>query len=660
MSELSTVNVNINGVQYEIPQGLTVLQACRDIAGVEIPHFCYHDRLSIAGNCRMCLVDIKPGPPKPQASCAINVAEGMIIETKNEMTQSARKNVMQFLLANHPLDCPICDQGGECDLQDQSVKYGSATSNFDENKRAVEEKSMGPLVKTAMTRCIHCMRCVRFMEEVAGTSEIGSFNRGNETEVATFLNKNITSELSGNIIDLCPVGALTAKPYAFTYRSWELTKTPSIDVMDSLGSAIRIDAKANKVVRILPRLNEEINEEWLSDYSRFSYDGLSCQRIDKPYIKKDGKFIPSSWESVISVIAEKFAEYGAKSCVVAGKFADAESLFAFKKMFNSLHSIYTEINEDGAKIVSNNRKNYILNTPIAEFENLKTLLIVNCDVRNDAPLLNSRIFKGIKKGLRVFVVGNTFDANYPVTHLGNDKSILHDVLNGKYPELLGNSSALLLGRKALIDDDGYSVHNVCLQIAEKMGQNAFNLLHANASTVAGIDLGFTCEGGIDEIYAKIKEDKIGLTYLLGSDDINFDKIKKTFIIYQGTNADNAVRYADVVLPSEAYTEKFATYTNNEGKIQMTTKAVESPNEALNDIEIVKMIVKKMRISIPEFEYIQKQSIINADNIKTLSGHFASIVQNKYCKCSISRNSKTMLACEKQLTKDINIQKSTPK
>lgn len=646
--ESNTVKVTINGTEHDIPKGLTVLQACRDVAGVEIPHFCYHDRLSIAGNCRMCLVDIKPGPPKPQASCAINVAEGMIIETKNEMTQSARKNIMQFLLANHPLDCPICDQGGECDLQDQSIKYGSAVSNFSENKRSVDEKSMGPLIKTAMTRCIHCMRCVRFMEEVAGTSELGSFNRGNETEVATFLDKNITSELSGNIIDLCPVGALTAKPYAFTYRSWELAKTPSIDVMDSLGSAIRVDTKGNKVVRILPRINEEINEEWISDRTRFSCDALSVQRIDRPYIKKDGAFIPSTWEEALLLVVKKLDDAGEKSCAIAGKFADAESLFALKKLFNALHSGFMEINEDGAKIITNDRKNYILNTPIAQFENLKTLLVVNCDVRNDAPLLNARILKGIKNGLKVFILGNQFNANYKYTHLGTEKSILEEILAGKYPQLFNENSALLLGRKALCDEDGYYIHNLCLKIAEKMGNNAFNLLHTSASAVSGLDLGLSIEGGVQEIYNNISKQNIKFTFLLGADDINFDAIKKTFVVYQGTHADKAVRYADVILPAEAYTEKFATYTNNEGKIQVTTKVVESPLEAKNDSEIIRMIAKKCRISIPEFAYVNMQTSIHPVQNSLTNNKFAEFSTEIYCKCSISRNSKTMFECEKQL------------
>ncbi len=648
MSE-DTVKVTINGTDHQIQKGLTVLQACRDIAAVEIPHFCYHDRLSIAGNCRMCLVEIQPGPPKPQASCAINVAEGMIVNTESNMTVEARKNVMQFLLANHPLDCPICDQGGECDLQDQSVKYGSCSSKFDESKRAVEEKSMGPLIKTAMTRCIHCMRCVRFMEEVAGTSEIGSFNRGNDTEVATFLNKNITSELSGNIIDLCPVGALTAKPYAFTYRSWELTKMPSIDVMDSLGSSIQIDSKGNKVVRILPRLNEEINEEWLSDRSRFSCDGLSVQRIDKPYIKKNGKFVPSTWEDTLALLAEKISLSGEKSCAFAGKFADAESLFALKKLFNILHSNYTQINEDGAKILTHQRQNYILNTPIAEFGNLKTLLIVNSDVRQEAPLLNARILRAVKNGCKVFIIGEKFNANYQFTHIGNDKSLLNDVLTEKYPEIFDyktGKSAILLGRKALIGKDGYAIHKICLEIGEKMGKNAFNLLHETASAVAGLDFAFINEGGIDEIYEKIQKGDINLTILLGSDDIDFAKIRKSFVVYIGTHADKAIKFADVVIPSEAYTEKFAHFINNEGKMQSTFKAVESPNEAKNDDEIIRLIAKKMRISLPEFSHIITPTSVNITG--EISGKFTMPpVESRFRVCSISRNSKTMLECEKQ-------------
>ena len=646
MSE-NTVTITINGTQHQIQKGLTVLQACRDIAAVEVPHFCYHDRLSVAGNCRMCLVEIQPGPPKPQASCAINVAEGMIVNTESNMTKEARKNVMQFLLANHPLDCPVCDQGGECDLQDQSVKYGSCSSKFDESKRAVEEKSMGPLVKTAMTRCIHCMRCVRFMEEVAGTSEIGSFHRGNDTEVATFLNQNIASELSGNIIDLCPVGALTAKPYAFTYRSWELTKTPSIDVMDSLGSAIRIDSKGNKVVRILPRLNEEINEEWLSDRSRFSCDALSVQRIDKPYIKKNGAFVPSSWEDAIAIVAEKFSSSGERSCVIAGKFADAESIYAIKKLFNILHSNHTQINEDGAKILTNSRKNYLLNTPIAEFENLKTLLIVNSDVRHEAPLLNARILKAVKNGCKIFVIGEKFDANYKFTHIGNEKSLLSDILAGKFPEIFSENPAILVGRKALVEKDGYAVHKICLEIGEKMGENAFNLLHESASAVAGLDFGLINENGIEDIYEKVQKQEITTTFLLGSDDIDLEKIRKSFIIYQGTHADRAIKFADVILPSEAYTEKFASFINNEGKIQTTIKAVESPSEAKNDEEIIRMITKKMRISLPEFAHIL--SPITVQIATEIHGKFTiPRLESRFRTCSISRNSKTMLECEKQL------------
>ncbi len=644
MSE-NTVKITINGTEHHIQKGLTVLQACRDVAAVEVPHFCYHDRLSVAGNCRMCLVEIQPGPPKPQASCAINVAEGMIVNTESNMTKEARKNVMQFLLANHPLDCPVCDQGGECDLQDQSVKYGSCSSKFDEQKRAVEEKSMGPLIKTAMTRCIHCMRCVRFMEEVAGTSEIGSFHRGNDTEVATFLNKNITSELSGNIIDLCPVGALTAKPYAFTYRSWELTKTPSIDVMDSLGSAIRIDSKGNKVVRILPLLNEEINEEWLSDRSRFSCDGLSVQRIDKPYIKKNGTFTPSSWSDAIELVAEKLSLSGEKVCAIAGKFTDAESLFAIKKLLNTLHSNYTEINEDGAKILTNQRKNYLLNTPIAEFESLKMLLIVNSDVRFEAPLLNSRILKAVKNGCKVFVVGEKFNANYKFTHIGSEKSLLSDILAGKFPEVFGEKSAILVGRNALVEKDGYAVHKICLEIGEKMGENAFNLLHQTGSAVAGLDFGFTNDGGIAEIYEKIQKQEVTTTFLLGSDDIDFEKIRKSFVIYQGTHADKAIKFADVILPSEAYTEKFASYINNEGKIQHTIKAVESPLEAKNDEEIIRTIAKKMRATLPEFAH--DFTPVTVQNFGEMTGKFAiSQQESRFRTCSISRNSKTMLECEK--------------
>jgi NADH-quinone oxidoreductase subunit G len=485
------------------------------------------------------------------------------------------------------------------------------------------------------------------MEEVAGTSEIGSFHRGNDTEVATFLNQNILSELSGNIIDLCPVGALTAKPYAFTYRSWELTKTPSIDVMDSLGSAIRVDSKGNKVVRILPRINEEINEEWLSDRSRFSCDALSVQRIDKPYIKKNGAFVPSSWEDAITIVAEKFSSSGERSCVIAGKFADAESIYAIKKLFNILHSNHTQINEDGAKILTNARENYILNTPISEFENLKTLLIVNSDVRYEAPLLNARILKAVKNGCKIFVIGEKFNANYKFTHIGNAKGLLSDVLAGNFPEIFSEKSAILVGRKALIEKDGYTVHKICLEIGKKMGENAFNLLHESASAVAGLDFGFINENGIEEIYEKVQKQEITTTFLLGSDDIDLEKIRKSFIIYQGTHADRAIKFADVILPSEAYTEKFASFINNEGKMQTTVKAVESPSEAKNDEEIICMIAKKMRISLPEFSHaVNPLSIQNATEI---FGKFTiPRLESRFRTCSISRNSKTMLECEKQL------------
>jgi len=671
------VNVTLNGNAVKAPKGITVIQLC-ELEGIEIPRFCYHDRLKIAGNCRMCLVEIQPGPPKPQASCAMNVAEGMVINTETEMVKKARAGVMEFLLQNHPLDCPVCDQGGECDLQDQAYLYGRGESRFDADKRAVTDKDMGPVIQTQMTRCIHCMRCVRFIDEIAGTNELGAFNRGNDVEVTTYLNTAITSELSGNVIDLCPVGALTSKPYRFRARSWELKKTYSIDVMDAVGSNIRVDSKGNEVLRILPAVNEDINEEWISDKTRFAYDGLKMQRLGFFYAKQEGKLNKiSKYEafSKVKTIIDNLSDSQSQIAAIAGDLADCETMLALKKLSSQIGFNKVTCLQDGAKINSSSRANYICGTGIAGIEESDLVLIIGSNPRSEAPILNARIRKAsLQNKAKIYLLGEECNLNYNFTHLGTQKSILDDILSGNHDICKAIKNAkkpcLILGQSALTAEDGLEIHNKAMQLAnsqmQRDGWRPFNLLHKAAARVGGLDAALSGDVHLDYTADKIiqacTEGKVKLLILIGADELDFDKIshlKDLTIIYIGSHGDRAVKYANIIMPSCAYTEKQAHYTNTAGTLQTTLKAVAKPEEAMDDAELICELSKCFTTTFVPFidsaslyeevKQLTKQRAAEHElhfSVSTakLSGNFTLPKANFYQTCYISRASKTMALC----------------
>ena len=602
-SNISMTTVTINGQSHQVPEGITIIQAC-EAAGIEIPRFCYHERLAIAGNCRMCLVEVEGMPPKPVASCAMPATEGMKIHTDTPMVKKAREGVMEFLLANHPLDCPICDQGGECDLQDQAFVYGRGKSDYHEHKRAVKDKNMGPLIKTSMNRCIHCTRCVRFIEDVAGTTELGAVNRGEGMEITTYLEKSVKSELSGNVIDLCPVGALTSKPYAFKYRSWELSKTETIDVMDAVGSNIRIDSRGIEVIRILPRLNEEINEEWISDKTRFCYDGLKYQRLDKPYAKQDGKLKEVSFDEAYNVIAEKLKSVQASEiAALSGSLSAAEEIFALKKLLENLGVKNFECRLNDEKLEASDRASYLFNTTIAGIENADALLLIGVNPRKDAPILNVRIRKRfLSKKLKVAAIGVNADLTYAYDNLGSEISALKEIAQGdhKFCEVLktAKNPMLILGHDIVAASDGSTLVNLAKKIAEKFNMlrddwNGYNFLAKNSGLLNGLEAGFTSAGGISQILEKSK-----VVILHGVDDeIDFAKLKNAFVIYIGTHGDNAAHIADVILPAAAYSEKDAIYVNCEGRAQSTKRAVYGPGLAQEDLEIILELARKLSINL---------------------------------------------------------------
>ncbi|MEY3624507.1 MAG: hypothetical protein RLZZ407_2066 [Pseudomonadota bacterium] len=574
--------VTVDGLELEVPAGATVLQAC-EMAGKEIPRFCYHERLSIAGNCRMCLVEVAPGPPKPQASCALPATEGQIIKTDSPMVKKAREGVMEFLLINHPLDCPICDQGGECDLQDQSVAYGRGASRFDENKRAVTEKYMGPIVKTAMTRCIQCTRCVRFTEEVAGIEEVGAIGRGENMQITTYLEHAMQSELSGNVVDLCPVGALTSKPYAFEARPWELKKTPSIDVMDAVGTNIRLDSRGRAVLRALPRINDDVNEEWASDKTRHAVDGLTHRRLDKPYIRKDGKLVAASWAEAFDAIK---ANWSGDAAVIAGDQVDCETMFAARALAGSsmLEGRQTGLAYDASSLSAVN-----FNTTIAGIENADVILLVGSDLRREAPLVNTRIQKAIRKrGAKVFAIGPVTDLTYKVEWLGDDLSAL-----SKAPKALADAlktaerPAIIVGGGALRYE---GVHGAALAFASKYklvrdGWNGFNVLHFAAARMGGLMLGYAHDGGIKALAAKSPK----LAFFLAADEADYSLFAGSFKVYVGHHGDNGAHHADVILPGAAYSEKSGTYVNLEGRVQRGERAVFPPGDAREDWAIFRAL-----------------------------------------------------------------------
>lgn len=587
--------VTVDGIEIEVPQGATVLQAA-ELAGKEIPRFCYHERLSIAGNCRMCLVEVKPGPPKPQASCALPAADGQEIRTDSEMVKKAREGVMEFLLINHPLDCPICDQGGECDLQDQAMAYGKGGSRYEENKRAVTEKYMGPIVKTAMTRCIHCTRCVRFAEEVAGVEEIGAIGRGEGMEITSYLEGAVHSELSGNVVDLCPVGALTSKPYAFEARPWELTKTLGIDVMDAVGTNIRIDSRGREVLRALPRVNDDVNEEWATDKTRHAIDGLMKRRLDKPYVRKNGKLEVATWNEAFQAIADVNA--GSSVAAIAGDLVDCETMYAAKKLLKSMGSDMLEGRQTGLSYDVSNLAAVNFNSTIAGIEEADVILLVSTNPRWEASLVNTRIRKAVRHNhAKVFGIGPEADQTYPVEWLGDDMSLL-----GKLPKALSEAlkgaerPAIILGGGALSVD---GAHGAALKLATKFklirdGWNGFNVLHIGASRTGGLMLGYAYDGGI----RAIAEKKPKLLCALGADEMDYGLFGDSFKVFIGHHGDAGAHAADVILPGAAYTEKNGTYVNLEGRVQRSNKAIFAPGDAREDWSILRALSDVLGKTLP--------------------------------------------------------------
>jgi NADH-quinone oxidoreductase subunit G len=586
--------LTIDGIAVEVPPNTTVLQAAQQV-GIEIPHFCFHQRLAIAGNCRMCLVEQEKAP-KPIASCAQPVAEGMVIHTQSERAKKSRHGVMEFLLINHPLDCPICDQGGECDLQDQAMAYGFDRSRYREPKRAVKEKDFGPLVATAMTRCIHCTRCIRFLDDVAGVSEMGAVNRGEDMEIGTYIERALTSELSANIIDLCPVGALTSKPYEFVARPWELRKTESVDVLDAVGSNIRIDARDSAVLRVLPRLHEDVNEEWISDKTRFAIDGLKRNRLDRPYVRRNGKLHEVDWREAFAVIAERVNTVpGGRIAAIAGDLADAEAMLALKELMKALGSANLDCRQDGAYADPAVRASYIFNTGIAGIEQADACLLVGTNPRAEAPIINARLRKRwLVGGFKVGYVGPLLDLTYPAQQIAMSgaSEFLKDA---KKP-------MVIVGQGALRRKDGAAVLAAARALVEpRDGWNGFNVLQLAASRVGGLDLGFVPgQGGRDTgaILAGCAAGEIDVLYLLGADEIEMANLGQAFVIYQGHHGDAGARRADVILPGAAYTEKDATYVNTEGRVQLGRRAAFPPGDAREDWSIIRALSEALGETLP--------------------------------------------------------------
>ncbi|MEL7319846.1 MAG: NADH-quinone oxidoreductase subunit NuoG [Pseudomonadota bacterium] len=601
--------VTVDGEEIEVPAGATVLQAC-ELAGKEIPRFCYHERLSIAGNCRMCLVEVKPGPPKPQASCALPAGEGQEIRTNTPMVKKAREGVMEFLLINHPLDCPICDQGGECDLQDQSMTYGKGSSRTSEYKRAVTEKYMGPLIKTVMTRCIHCTRCVRFSEEIAGVDEIGALYRGEDMQITTYLEQAAAHELSANVIDLCPVGALTSRPYAFEARPWELKRTLSIDVSDAVGANISLHSKGREVMRALPRVNDDVNEEWLSDKGRYQVDGLSKRRLDTVYVRKDGKLVASDWNEAFGAIAGALASDKSSFAAIAGDMVDCETMFAAKALLKACGSSLIEARQTGMTYDVSNTAAVNFNSTFAGIETADAILIIGSHVRWEAPLVNPRIRKAVKNGAKVFVVGPEWETTYRAEFLGNDLKILNRI-----PKALGDAMkaaerpAVILGGMALAK----GALAPALKLVDKFGLvkdgwNGFNVLHMSAARMGSLMLDFTVEGGMADIAGA--KPKVVLS--LGADEMDFSNFADSLKVYIGHHGDKGAHAADIILPAASYAEKDGTYVNTEGRVQFAEKAVFAPGDAREDWTILRALADALGVTVGFDSFDQLQSAMIAE------------------------------------------------
>ena len=663
--------LKINNIDIEVEEGLTVLQACEKI-GVEIPRFCYHERLSIAGNCRMCLVEMEKSP-KPIASCAITVAEGMNIKTNTPLVEKARKGVMEFLLANHPLDCPVCDQGGECDLQDQSMFYGVDKSRFKENKRMVPEKNMGPLVKTQMTRCIHCTRCVRFATEVAGVPELGAIGRGEDMEITTYLEKSMESEMSGNVVDLCPVGALTSKPYVFEARPWELKKTETIDVMDAVGSNIRVDTYEWEVKRVLPRVNEDINEEWISDKTRHANDGLLNQRLDTPYIKKNNTFVKSSWEEAFRLIKDKVLQTSKdKICGFVGDMINMEASYCFKELFSKvLQTNNYESRTNYSYLDPSDRKNYLFNTKIKNIEESDLIILIGTNPRFEATILNSRIRKAfINNKTAIFSTNDVGDLTYPYKFINGDTETIknisednHDlsekIKNSTKPLIIFGQSSLLLKSFGFIFESLKTFLVKNNKISDEW--NSLNIMSNDASTVGSIDLGiYKNSNNENEVLKNLQNNIYEVVYLIGVDNLNFDK-KKEFVIYQGSHGDKGADLADIILPGAAFTEQDGHYTNLEGVIQKAYKASYPPGEAKEDWLIINELSNYLSAkNIYETKESLEKSMFNYLNLHNSKVSTSNKINNNFVKekiiikdidyyysNAIARASKTMSECKNE-------------
>ncbi|MDA5638324.1 MULTISPECIES: NADH-quinone oxidoreductase subunit NuoG [Agrobacterium] len=677
--------LKVDGKEIEVPDHFTLLQACEE-AGAEVPRFCFHERLSVAGNCRMCLIEVKGGPPKPAASCAMGVRDvrggpnGELPEvfTNTPMVKKAREGVMEFLLINHPLDCPICDQGGECDLQDQAMAFGIAGSRYAENKRAVEDKYIGPLVKTVMNRCIHCTRCVRFTTEVAGIAELGLIGRGEDAEITTYLEQAMTSELQGNVVDLCPVGALTSKPFAFTARPWELNKTETVDVMDALGSAIRVDTRGREVMRVMPRVNEAINEEWISDKSRFIWDGLKTQRLDRPYVRKDGRLQPATWGEAFGAIKNAVAATsGSKIGAIAGDLSSVEEMFALKSLLASLGSANVDCRQDGAALdPSLGRASYIFNSTIEGIEQADALLIVGANPRFEAAVLNARIRKRWRRGgFPIGVIGEAGELRYNYEYLGSGAETLSDLANGSHSFVDRLKSAknplIIIGQGALSRTDGAAVLAAAAKLATSVGAvteewNGFSVLHTAAARVGGLDIGFVPgEGGVAAADMVASMDVL---FLLGADELDFSNKGAKFTVYIGSHGDQGAMNADVILPGAAYTEKSGIWVNTEGRVQVGNRAGFAPGEAREDWAILRALSDVLGKKLPfdslsalrgqlyvAYPHLAETDEIvagKATDIEALAGKtgslvksaFASPVKDFYLTNPIARSSAVMAEC----------------
>ncbi|NLS03190.1 NADH-quinone oxidoreductase subunit G [Rhizobium sp. P32RR-XVIII] len=677
--------LKIDGNEIEVPDHFSLLQACEE-AGAEVPRFCFHERLSVAGNCRMCLVEVKGGPPKPQASCAMGVRDirggpnGELPEvfTNTPMVKKAREGVMEFLLINHPLDCPICDQGGECDLQDQAMAFGIDTSRYQEDKRAVEDKYIGPLVKTVMNRCIHCTRCVRFTTEVAGISELGLIGRGEDAEITTYLEQAMTSELQGNIVDLCPVGALTSKPFAFTARPWELNKTESIDVMDALGSAIRVDTRGREVMRILPRVNEAINEEWISDKSRFIWDGLKTQRLDRPYVRKDGRLQPATWAEAFGAIKTAVAATtGDKIGAIAGDLASVEEMYALSELVKSLGSENLDCRQDGTALdPSLGRASYIFNPTIQGIEEADALLIIGANPRYEASVLNARIRKRWRRGgFPIGVIGEAADLRYQYEYLGSGPDTLKELVDGNhaFAKVLTEAKKplIIIGQGALARGDGAGVLASAAKLADAVGAvvdgwNGFAVLHTAASRVGGLDLGFV--PGAKGVNAAEMLASMDVLFLLGADELDFTRKAAKLTVYIGSHGDNGAHNADVILPAAVYTEKSGTWVNTDGRVQMGNRAGFAPGDAREDWAILRALSdvlgkklpfdslaelrSKLYAAFPHFAALDEIAQPDSAKIAALAkkagkmnkSGFASPVKDFYLTNPIARASAVMAEC----------------